>query len=316
MDRRPVGKFPGAAPKRAHRQEAGQPDPRKVAAALTMWESAIPIPLDPAHPARLWMEERNLWRSRFPLPYAVKWVPAEAALFHGLHQGAGSIIVPHAPPTAWVEAWPQVPMPTAVSLVSIGAAGEPALDRPADHRRPDGTPSRGLPKRTLGQMRGALVLIGNPLIEDARVALREAEGVADVLGVAARMPGPVIAPIGTPARMASDETLVEWIGVWAIRHGVHLMVDRDDPGQKAGASLRRELLGRGVPQDQIAVYTPPDGMGKDPADACKHFEVPPLAASWDSYAVTLRMMYPDWPRWEVARIADGETTDARKEVQE
>ena len=316
MDRRPVGKPPGAAPKCPPRQAARQPDQWKDAVVLALWEASLSIPLDPAHPARLWMAERHLWRPTFPLPYAVRWVPAEAKPFRGLHQGAGSIIVPHAPPAAWIETWPQVPMPSAVSLVTIDHAGEPSLDRPTDHRRRDGTLSPGLAKRTLGTMRGSLVILGNPTIEDTTWAFREAEGVADALGVAARRPGPVMTPIGTPARMASDEGLVDWISTWALRHGVHLMVDRDDPGQKAGASLRRALLQRGVPLSQIDVYTPPDGMGKDPADACRHLPFPPLADAWESYAATLREVYPLWPRWEVARVADGETADVQQEVQE
>ena len=319
LERWPVGRpsqSKSSAPSAKAKQQKPppQPAPWKAHAVQALWGAAEPVPLDPTHPARRWMAERHLWREEFPLPYAVRWVPADAKPFRGLHQGAGSIIVPHAPPTAWVEAWPMVPLPTAVSLVSIDAGGQPALDRPEDYRRPDGGLSRGLSKRTLGTMKGALVIIGNPSLGDTTQPLREAEGLADALGVAARRSGPVMAPIGTPARVALDGALVAWVGTWALRNAVHLLVDRDTPGQKAGGSLRRALLEMGVPLHQISVYTPPDGLGKDPADVCRSLPFPPQAEAWESYSKTLRDMYRLWPRWEVARVADAETTDW--EVQE
>ena len=314
LERWPVGrpspsKGAAPAPKAKHQKPPPQTSSWKIHAVRALWQASEPVPLDPAHPARMWMAERHLWRSEFPVPHAVRWVPADAKPFRGLHLGAGSIIIPHASPAAWVEAWPLVPLPTAVSLVSIDAGGQPALDRPEDHRLPDGGLSRGLSKRTLGTMKGALVIIGNPVIGDTTQPLREAEGLADALGVAARRSGPVMAPIGTPARVASDDPLLEWISTWALRHQVHLLVDRDEPGQRAGGSLRRALLERGVPLQRISVYTPPDGMGKDPADASRNLPFPPLADGWESYAKTLRDMYGLWPRWEVARVADAETTD-------
>ena len=319
LERWPVGRPSspkGSAPSAPAKQQKPppQPAPWKAHAVQALWGAAEPVPLDPTHPARRWMAERHLWREEFPLPYAVRWVPADAKAFRGLHQGAGSIIVPHAPPAAWVEAWPMVPLPTAVSLVSIDAGGQPALDRPEDWHRPDGGLSRGLSKRTLGTMKGSLVIIGNPSLEDTTQPLREAEGLADALGVAARRSGPVMAPIGTPARVALDHPLVAWVSTWAFRNAAHLLVDRDAPGQKAGSSLRRALLEMGVPLKQISVYTPPDGMGKDPADVCRNAPFPPKAEAWESYSKTLRDMYELWPRWEVARVADAETTDW--EVQE
>ena len=267
--------------------------------ARTLWEASVPIPADPDHPARRWAAERNLSRPEFPFPDPVRWVSATAGLFRGQHQGAGSLVTVLAPPQVWGEAWPSVPTPMAVSLVSIDEAGKPALDRPEEYR--------GLAKRSWGTMRGSVLILGRPAPEDSEGALRQVEGLADALAVAARVPGPVMASIGTPARLASDDQCLPWIEAHARHRGIVVLADRDHPGQKAGSALRSALLRRGVPLMKIQVHVPPEGPEKDSADVSKNLPFPPLPAAWQSYAETLLVMHPDWPQWEAWRLADVES---------
>ena len=93
-----------------------------------------------------------------------------------------------AQPTAWAEAWPFLPTPQAVEIIAIDSDGQPALDRPAS--------ADGLGKRTLGAKVGAVLILGNPLVADAELPVRVAEGVADALALAARFAGPAIASMG------------------------------------------------------------------------------------------------------------------------
>ena len=119
-----------------------------------------------------------------------------------MHQGIGSIAVCMAAPSAWEEAWPDLPEPAAVHLVSIDADGMPALDRPEDHTDRDGKPLPGLGKRNYGSTMGAVAVIGNPDLEAATAPACVVEGLADGLALAAHFEGPVIISIGTPARLA------------------------------------------------------------------------------------------------------------------
>ena len=68
-------------------------------------------------------EKYNPFPLEFPLPSAVRWIPASLTLFRGLHQGAGSIAVIMAPPEAWVGAWPAPPELAAIHPVNIDEAG-------------------------------------------------------------------------------------------------------------------------------------------------------------------------------------------------
>ena len=83
-----------------------------LAIALNTLDKTETIPTDYNHPARRWLANRNLWRPVFPLPGAVRWLPAAAHYRgRGPHTGAGSLVVLAAPPEAWTEAWPKLPEP-------------------------------------------------------------------------------------------------------------------------------------------------------------------------------------------------------------
>ena len=164
--------------------------------ARSQWASSKPIPTSPDHPARRWLARRKLWWPSLPLPPSVRWLDAR-----GTHTGAGGIIVLAAPPSAWADVWPQLPALVAVQLVHLDAGGQPALDRPLE--------SGGLQKRTYGLVRGAALIIGNPLLEEALTPARVAEGLADTLALARRYEGPVVFTFGTSG--LKSLALAEWL---------------------------------------------------------------------------------------------------------
>ena len=281
-----------SSPKRQTSQKAQRGNHRLREAARNSWSTSERIPTSPDHPARRWMANRHLWRPEFPLPNAVRWIPATNPQFKGLHQGAGSIVVAMASPVDWATAWPAPPNPLAIHLVSIGEAGESALDRPADYGNP------GLPKRTMGRATSTVAIIGNPVLEETSSPVRIIEGLADGLALAARFEGPVIASLGTPARLAKDADFVAWLAKAPI--GVVIHADADAPGQQAARSFRRVLQDANI---ICRAVLPPEGTGKDSADVARQFPFATLPDSWTDYATTLTSMNPTWPRWEVARQA-------------
>ena len=258
--------------------------------ARSQWASSKPIPTSPDHPARRWLARRKLWWPSLPLPPSVRWLDAR-----GTHKGAGSIIVLAAPPSAWADVWPQLPALVAVQLEHLDAGGQPALDRPLE--------SGGLQKRTYGLVRGAALIIGNPLLEEALTPARVAEGLADTLALASRHEGPVICTFGTSGLRSL--TLARWLAGAPRRVLVHS--DRDPPkdglppgGRRAAATLWMAIRDAGGTAEIV-----PPGVGfRDVADeAAAGAALPLLPEEWVGYARTLTEMHPNWPRAEVARIS-------------
>ena len=258
--------------------------------ARSQWASSKPIPTSPDHPARRWLARRKLWWPSLPIPPSVRWLDAR-----GTHTGAGGIIVLAAPPSAWADVWPQLPALVAVQLEHLDAGGQPALDRPLE--------SGGLPKRTYGLVRGAALIIGNPLLEEALTPARVAEGLADTLALASRHEGPVICTFGTSG--LGSLTLARWLAGAPRRVLVHS--DRDPPkdglppgGRRAAATLWMAIRDAGGTAEIV-----PPGVGfRDVADeAALGRPLPLLPEEWVGYARTLAEMHPNWPRAEVARIS-------------
>lgn len=278
---------------------------REISYIQHVWsDQTLPIPIDPAHPARRWLQDRHLWRDRFPLPHSIRWLPAaEAPHFRGLHQGAGALIACMAPASEWESAWPNIPAPQAIHLINVGADGSPSLDRPADHIDWQGNSSPGRGKRFRGPHQGAVLLVGNPALSGADVLI--AEGVADILALTCRFDGVGVAPITTPRKLALDKPFVAWV-VAAHEVIIHADADSSSTGQIAAGSLRQTIIDAG---GRARAMPPPEGHGKDAADIAKQHPFPPLHDAWESYAQTLRVMYPSWPRWDIARLADIATGD-------
>ena len=127
---------------------------KRAILARSIWASGSAIPRDESHPARRWFTNRLLWRPEMPTPPLLRWRAADSR-----HTGAGSILALLAPPAAWCDAWPGLPEPTAVQLVAVDGAGNPALDKPSEEG--------GLGKRTIGNAHGTVVMVGNPMLPNA-----------------------------------------------------------------------------------------------------------------------------------------------------
>ena len=255
-------------------------------ARRTWAQQTRPIPLDPSHPARLWLARRSLWRPELPMPQVVRWLSAEDHYQgRGSHTGAGSLVALVAPPIAWGAAWPHLPLPQAVQIIAVDHNGEPALDRPAE--------VGGLGKRSIGSTDGAVTVIGCPDLSLALGPVRVAEGLADALALASRYPGPAVATLGT-ATMAGD-ALAQWLTHAPTEVMIHS--DNDAGGQAAARQFRRNIQGTG---GNARALVP--GIGKDAAEAAATVPFTPLHKGWVEYAATLSQT-TDWPRWEIARQA-------------
>ena len=255
-------------------------------ARRTWIRDSQPIPLDQDHPARRWLNARNLWRPGFPLPGALRWLPAETHYQgRGPHTGAGSLVALAAPPEAWTEAWPELPELQAVQLIAVDLQGFPALDRPAE--------AGGLGKRSLGSTTGAIIVFGCPDLAEALGPVRVSEGVADALAMASRYPGPAVATLGTSTM--AEGGLPEWLA--SSRSGAVIHVDADAGGEGAARQLRRRSHAAG---GTVTAVLP--ALGKDAAEAAAELGFAPLPEGWAEYAATLRDT-TSWPRWEIARQA-------------
>ena len=284
-------------PDRQHRpRERGAP-PGKAqadmrAVALGIWGRTRPIPSAPTHPARLWLAARHLWRPGLPLPSSVRWLPGSRQ-----HQGAGSLVAVLAPLSAWAAAWPDAPAPQSVQTVAVSADGSPSLDRPAH--------AEGLGKRTLGPASGGILLIGNPDLSWATEPVRVCEGLADALALGSRLEGPVLAGLGPPTRLAGDADLVSALAEVPFGLVIHADNDSSGTGQRSAAALRRAVHQAGGDARAATVRE-----GKDPAALAAHLPFPDLDDAWVHHGSTLRTMYPEWPDWELARVASISTTEA------
>ena len=253
--------------------------------ALQLWSRSAPIPATSEHPSRQWLAARHLWRPELPLPAPVRWIGAEH--LHRDYHGAGAVITMAAAPSAWMARWPALPDPALVQLVFVAQDGSPAQDR-------------GLNKRTYASTPDAVVVLGNPLLDDAPAAVDVAEGLADALALSARSPAPAVATLGTSG-MASP-TLAMWL---ATAQTVRIWADRDTsksgrapPGQRHGRELMR--LVNDVGGNAQAVHAPEPHKDAAAAAAALGFTDPD--PGWTDYARTLRETFA-WPRWECARQA-------------
>ena len=253
--------------------------------AINLWRRSVPIPKSSEHPARKWLADRNLWRPELPLPGPVRWISAEH-LNHD-YPGAGAIISIAAQPTAWTQAWPNLPEPSCIHLVFVARDGSPAMDR-------------GLNKRTYAARQDAVVVLGCPLLEQTTAPVEVAEGLADALALAARSPAPAVATLGTSGM--SSTIIAEWLAtspatrVWADRD--EAKAGRAPPGQRHGRELMRLVNDAGG--NATALHTP--SPHKDPAAAAAAMGFNDPGPAWREYARTLSETMA-CPRWEIARQA-------------
>ena len=285
------------APENSGHHTPGSNNWDSVAHAKNLWRDATPIPPDPEHPSRRWLDARNLWWSRLPLPRAVRYL--DAAGRWPRHQGAGAIITLYAPPAAWTASWPNLPNAAAVELVHVDGEGRAALDRPRD----DG----GLAKRTYGRSAGMLALLGDSRPTHAH-GLDLAEGLADALALASRRMETAASVGGTSGLAALAEPPVPtWLAAWG---SLTLWADNDEPnrlgrrpGHDAARRLRADLDRHDI---RLTVLTLPGA--KDAAEATAHSPLPVLDLETVRDLTESLMESDGLPRWEAARIAALTTT--------
>ena len=281
---------PQSSHRTIHRPRPAADAKNRVNLVRALWAASVPIPTSPDHPARRWLFRRKLWWPELPLPPAVRWMDAK-----GRHTGAVSIIALAAPPSAWADAWPQLPTPAAVQILHLDSDGRPALDRPVENG--------GLAKRTFGLARGAVLIIRSPILSEALTPARVAEGLADTLALASRYEGPAICSFGTSG--LRSPALAGWLA--GAPHGVLVHCDRDPPkdgqpppGRRAAALLRRAIRSAGG----TAEIVPPAVGFKDFGDeVAAGPDFAPLPGEWADYALTLAKKHPDWPSPEIARLS-------------
>ena len=275
------GKIPAHTGPRPPASPRGQQDLRTY--ALQLWRLSIPIPKYSGHPARRWLDARNLWRPELPLPGPVRWISAPH--LHRDFKGAGAVITMAAPPAAWTQAWPNLPELSCIQLVFAAQDGSPAMDR-------------RLNKRTYASTQGAIIVLGCPQLQDAPAPVDVAEGLADALALAARSPAPAVATLGTAGMNSS--TIAEWLAtspatrVWADRD--ISKAGRAPPGQRHGRELVRLVNDAGGNAEALHAPAP----HKDPAAAAAAIGFNNPGPAWTEYARTLAET-TDWPRWEIAR---------------
>ena len=205
-----------------------------------------------------------------------------------------------ATPEAWAARWPWLPTPTGVQLVSVDENGHPALDRPAE--------KGGLSKRTLGNANGAVSIIGNPVLSEASTPVRIAEGLADALAIAARYDSPVVAMIGTSGMR--NQLLAAWLASAPAGAIIHADADQARKGRAPAGTTAAGFLRQAIADSEgeaSAVY-PPNGY-KDAAEAAQAAGFYGLSEDWIEFARTLAET-TNWPRWEIARIAQITTSGA------
>ena len=246
---------PARSPDSAANQRDSSRTPVRGPKETLNWIRRQILPIADAHdhPIRAWMRRRNLWRPELPLPPSLRWIAADAPVFRRTHSGAGAIAFPLAPVSAWREAYPATPAPTAVQLVCIDAEGERADYENSQGKRVD--------KPKFGNARLAVWTIGD--IRGDRVVV--CEGAADALALAARETDPVIATLTTPRPPTAwrDElSMFDFVTLWPD------MDEQDELGRRAGLDAAvalaraRKLAGQSIEVMGVDI-------GKDAADAAR-----------------------------------------------
>ena len=225
----------------------------------------------------------HLYWPMLPVPAGVRWV--DGAVLDPRHGGAGAVAVLFAPPGDWINLWPSPPSPAAVELIHVDSEGRAVLDRPGH--------AGGRPKRTHGVRRGSVAMLGNPLPSDAP-GLNLAEGAADALALAARLPETAVA-VGGVGGMGID-SLRDWLSGWL---RVNLYADNDAKGLSVARRLRRLMVAQNV---AVGVYTVGSGY-KDAADFAADNPFDPDVNLDAARELAADLAGEGIPAWEAARLA-------------
>ena len=166
-----------------------------------------------------------------------------------------------------------------MQLVHVDAEGLPIEDRDG----PDGQD-----KRTYGSPTGAVCVLG---VVDAAPGVNVAEGLADALALAARLPWPAVCLGGTAGFRNLD--VARWLAGFGT---VQVWADVDGTaGLEAARALARAVavFGRSASIERVS-------RGDDPGAAGA--PLPPIdRAAWREYAADLER--DGLPAWEAKRVA-------------
>ena len=217
-----------AAPQKTKPKSKG-----KLDYGLKLWNASEPISLDSTHPARRWLNNRNLIPIDKQAPEAIRW-----------HKGTHCIVACIATLKEWEEAYPSLPTPSAIHVIAIDQNGKKrmAFGGPGD-------------KRTYGQVDGTgILLLGDPNDETINIC----EGLADALAISTREAGAVIATITTLRKLKNDHPTSSKLA----KRDVCIFSDSDKAGIEAGDDLIKSLLYAGAKR----VRKRNDTNAKDPAE--------------------------------------------------
>ena len=231
---------PGSEPrfKRPTRHSKDDNETRR-AQAQSAWRDAIPMPEKHDAPPTLWLGEKAAFYGR--APGGIRW---ERKV--GRDGMVGSIMGLLAPPSAWRDAYPNLPEPEAIQRVSINAAG----------RQVKGLKIKGgwLDKRSNGPMVGSVVIFG---LSSQRGTVRVAEGIADAAAVRGRWQQETWATCGTSG--FKNQSIAQELAQY---DEVIIHSDAGAAGEHAARILRDHIVKAGG----YALVCPP-ASGSDPADA-------------------------------------------------
>ena len=291
--RPPVERRPPPAENAVHSRRSA-PESDRISYARSCWQSAVPIPDNPQHPARQWLWHRtasapgpSLWWPTVAPPSAVRFLarfPLDGWPYGGPPPRCAAVLLALAPPSSWGESYPAPPVPSAVAANFVDGFGRPFKPPPWGKRF------------TLGVAKECAAIIGPP--HPGPDGLILCEGLADGLAVAARRWDTVMVTSGIPPH---NGAVFDYMGGWPT---VTIFRDDEPEGRRATRICCDLLASRhGV---NALVETAPKGF-KDAAAWAESGEWDHLA-DLDAYAQDVDEIAADLSReglneWESRRRA-------------
>ena len=209
--------------------------------ALKLWNESEKIDERAEHPFRRWAKTGDKPNVLYPwcaVPAGIRWNP---------YRG-GVIVAGVFPISAWGKDGIPSGDPVAVQALAIDGQGK--------NRYVLGK-NRDLRRCSYGPISAGVLLLGDPTSERVNVV----EGVADALAVYSRAQGVVVASLGSPAKLANQEGVIDWL----VKRDVWLYPDNDE--NKAGDKAVEALVDAIKERSPDAVVRKPNARAyDDPGD--------------------------------------------------
>ena len=155
--------------------------------AQQLWAQSKKIGGSSEHPFRVWARARNLLHPYCAVPNGIRWNSDRSLIVCGVF-----------PLSAWGKDRTPFGLPVAVQALAIEIDGG---------KRYCLGPNKDRDKCSYGPVSEGIFILGDPTSERVNIV----EGVADALAVYSREPGAVLATLGTSARLASKEDVINWL---------------------------------------------------------------------------------------------------------